>query len=73
MLEWWPPPDFVYFCGSGQRGLVEFMCSVFVASWHGVVKYHGPKPSRRPKQVLLHFLSFSDAIQHGLFVDPAEI
>jgi hypothetical protein len=23
----------------------------FVASWTGVVKYHGPRPSRRPKQV----------------------
>jgi hypothetical protein len=34
-----------------ERGLVEFMCSVFVASWTGVVKYHGPRPSRRAKQV----------------------
>jgi 1-acyl-sn-glycerol-3-phosphate acyltransferase len=34
-----------------ERGLVEFICSVFVASWTGVVKYHGPKPSRRAKQV----------------------
>jgi hypothetical protein len=38
-------------CGCLQRGLVEFMCSVFVASWTGVVKYHGPRPSRRAKQV----------------------
>lgn len=29
------------------------MCSFFVASWTGVVKYHGPKPSMRPKQVVL--------------------
>lgn len=36
-----------------ERGLVEFMCSVFVASWTGVVKYHGPRPSRRPKQVFV--------------------
>jgi hypothetical protein len=27
------------------------MCSIFVASWTGVIKYHGPKPSRRAKQV----------------------
>ncbi|EFJ07412.1 hypothetical protein SELMODRAFT_133604 [Selaginella moellendorffii] len=33
-----------------ERGLVEFICSVFVASWTGVVKYHGPRPSRRPRQ-----------------------
>jgi glycerol-3-phosphate O-acyltransferase 3/4 len=36
-----------------ERGLVEFMCSVFVASWTGVVKYHGPRPSRRAKQVFV--------------------
>ncbi|KAH7436031.1 hypothetical protein KP509_06G090200 [Ceratopteris richardii] len=36
-----------------ERGLVEFICSVFVASWTGVVKYHGPRPSRRPKQVFV--------------------
>ncbi|KAM5550916.1 hypothetical protein ABKV19_027320 [Rosa sericea] len=29
------------------------MCSFFVASWTGVVKYHGPKPSMRPKQVFV--------------------
>lgn len=34
-----------------QRGLVELICSFFVASWTGVVKYHGPRPSMRPKQV----------------------
>jgi len=33
-----------------KRGLVEFMCSVFVASWTGVIKYHGPRPSVRPRQ-----------------------
>lgn len=36
-----------------ERGLVEFMCSVFVASWTGVVKYHGPRPSRGRKQVFV--------------------
>lgn len=36
-----------------QRGLMELICSVFVASWTGVVKYHGPRPSMRPKQVFV--------------------
>lgn len=30
---------------------MELICSFFVASWTGVVKYHGPRPSMRPKQV----------------------
>ncbi|RVW96629.1 Glycerol-3-phosphate acyltransferase 9 [Vitis vinifera] len=37
----------------GVRCLVELICSFFVASWTGVVKYHGPRPSRRPKQVFV--------------------
>ncbi|BBM97108.1 glycerol-3-phosphate O-acyltransferase 3/4 [Marchantia polymorpha subsp. ruderalis] len=36
-----------------ERGLVEFICSVFVASWTGVVRYHGPRPSRRAKQIFV--------------------
>ncbi|RWR93457.1 Phospholipid/glycerol acyltransferase [Cinnamomum micranthum f. kanehirae] len=36
-----------------ERILVEFLCSVFVASWTGVIKYHGPRPSMRPKQVFV--------------------
>ncbi|XP_077253433.1 glycerol-3-phosphate acyltransferase 9-like [Tasmannia lanceolata] len=36
-----------------ERKLVELMCSVFVASWTGVVRYHGPQPSMRPKQVFV--------------------
>ncbi|XP_031391022.1 glycerol-3-phosphate acyltransferase 9-like [Punica granatum] len=36
-----------------ERGLVELMCSFFVASWTGVIKYHGPRPSMRPKQVFV--------------------
>ncbi|KAJ6802949.1 glycerol-3-phosphate acyltransferase 3-like isoform X1 [Iris pallida] len=36
-----------------QRKLVEMMCSIFVASWTGVVKYHGPRPSMRPQQVFV--------------------
>lgn len=34
-----------------ERILVELMCGVFVASWTGVVKYHGPRPSKRPNHV----------------------
>ena len=29
-----------------ERQLAVFMCSVFVASWTGVIKYHGPLPMR---------------------------
>ncbi|KAG0480857.1 hypothetical protein HPP92_011715 [Vanilla planifolia] len=36
-----------------ERKLVEMMCGVFVASWTGVVKYHGPRPSMRPQQVFV--------------------
>jgi len=36
-----------------ERVLVEFICSVFVASWTGVIKYHGPRPSVRPRQVFV--------------------
>uniref|UniRef100_A0A453BDM1 Phospholipid/glycerol acyltransferase domain-containing protein n=1 Tax=Aegilops tauschii subsp. strangulata TaxID=200361 RepID=A0A453BDM1_AEGTS len=36
-----------------ERKLVEMMCSVFVASWTGVIKYHGPRPSSRPYQVFV--------------------
>ncbi|CAM8945260.1 unnamed protein product [Rhodiola kirilowii] len=36
-----------------ERGLVELLCSFFVASWTGVVKYHGPQPSIRPNQVFV--------------------
>lgn len=36
-----------------ERGLVEFICSVFVCSWTGIIKYHGPRPSPRPKQVFV--------------------
>jgi len=42
-----------------QRCLVEMMCSFFVASWTGVVKYHGPRPSIRPKQVCLMHIGSS--------------
>jgi glycerol-3-phosphate O-acyltransferase 3/4 len=34
-----------------QRGLVKFMCQIFVASWTAVVRYHGPRPAPRPGHV----------------------
>jgi glycerol-3-phosphate O-acyltransferase 3/4 len=54
LYAWWLMYWHCYGCL--QRGLVEFMCSVFVASWTGVVKYHGPRPSRRAKQVPSSFI-----------------
>ncbi|KAI3824863.1 hypothetical protein L1987_06335 [Smallanthus sonchifolius] len=36
-----------------KRALVELICSFFVTSWTGVVKYHGPRPCARPKQVFV--------------------
>ncbi|OAE20071.1 hypothetical protein AXG93_2584s1550 [Marchantia polymorpha subsp. ruderalis] len=32
---------------------ILFPISVFVASWTGVVRYHGPRPSRRAKQIFV--------------------
>lgn len=41
-----------------QRCFAKLTSSLFVASWTGVIKYHGPQPSMRPKQVpwINHFL-----------------
>ena len=39
-----------------QRSLVELICCFFVASWTGVIKYHGPQPVMRPKQVIIFVL-----------------
>ncbi|KAH9622932.1 hypothetical protein KSS87_016615 [Heliosperma pusillum] len=36
-----------------ERSLVELLCSFFVASWTGVIKYHGPRPSMRSNQVFV--------------------
>ncbi|CAL5443221.1 unnamed protein product [Camellia sinensis] len=41
---------FTLFYFLNTRCLVELICSFLVASWTGVVKYHGPRPSMRPKQ-----------------------
>lgn len=34
-----------------ERWLVQFLCQMFVVSWTGVVKYHGPRPVARPGHV----------------------
>lgn len=59
-----PPVLITLWClFSFQRCLVELICSFFVASWTGVVKYHGPRPSMRPKQVLFNYkFPFLDVI-----------
>ncbi len=36
---------------SWERTLVQFQCRMFVASWTGVVRYHGPRPVNRPNNV----------------------
>ena len=36
-----------------QRQLAVFLCSVFVASWTGVIRYHGPLPSARRNQIFV--------------------
>lgn len=30
---------------------MQFQCQMFVASWTGVVRYHGPRPVNRPNHV----------------------
>jgi len=34
-----------------ERTLVQFQCQAFVASWTGVVRYHGPRPVARANHV----------------------
>ncbi|KAK9790569.1 hypothetical protein WJX73_010646 [Symbiochloris irregularis] len=34
-----------------ERRLVRFQCQIFVASWTGVIRYHGPRPVNRPNHV----------------------
>ena len=47
---------FLIFSPFLQRTLVEMMCSFFVASCTGVVKYRGPRPSMSPKQVCVIYV-----------------
>jgi len=34
-----------------ERKIIRYMCSVFVFSWTGVIKYHGAIPARKPNQI----------------------
>lgn len=34
-----------------ERALAQVMCQMFVASWTGVIRYHGPRPVNRPNHV----------------------
>lgn len=36
-----------------QLRLMQFYCSCFVASWSGVIRYHGPRPEKRPNQIFV--------------------
>ena len=36
-----------------QRAIIRQYASVWVASWNGVIKYHGIKPSRHPNQIVV--------------------
>ena len=36
-----------------QLKLLQFYCSVWVMSWTGVIRYHGPRPQKRPNQVFV--------------------
>jgi len=36
-----------------QLRIIQFYCSVWIASWNGVIKYHGPRPQKRPNQVFV--------------------
>jgi glycerol-3-phosphate O-acyltransferase 3/4 len=34
-----------------ERWLIQFLCQVFIISWTGVIKYHGPRPVPAPGRV----------------------
>ncbi|KAI8471890.1 MAG: acyltransferase-domain-containing protein [Monoraphidium minutum] len=34
-----------------EQRLIRFMCGGFVASWTGVIRFHGPRPTRGPGRV----------------------
>eukprot|EP01114_Cavostelium_apophysatum_P015852 TRINITY_DN4404_c0_g1_i1.p1 TRINITY_DN4404_c0_g1~~TRINITY_DN4404_c0_g1_i1.p1 ORF type:complete len:579 (+),score=100.79 TRINITY_DN4404_c0_g1_i1:116-1852(+) len=36
-----------------QQKLILYYCAVFIASWSGVIRYHGPRPQRRPNQIFV--------------------
>ena len=50
-MELFSPPSPSPLPRSLQVILVKWMCGVFTASFTGVVKYHGPRPVKRPHQV----------------------
>jgi glycerol-3-phosphate O-acyltransferase 3/4 len=36
-----------------QARIIQFYSQVFIASWSGVIRYHGVRPQRRPNQVFV--------------------
>ena len=45
-----------------ESSLIVFMCNVFVWSWTGVVRFHGPQPSRGAKVFVANHTSMIDFI-----------
>jgi len=54
-----------------QQRIIQLYCSVFIASWSGVIRYHGPRPQRRVNTVFVanHTTVFDVVIlmQHNCF------
>jgi len=36
-----------------QQRIIQLYCSIFIASWSGVIRYHGPRPQRRVNTVFV--------------------
>ena len=47
-----------------ERLLVQNQCWIFVASWTGVIRYHGPRPE--PVRSATFSACLSDMLQYGL-------
>jgi len=54
-----------------QQKIIQSYCSVFITSWSGVIRYHGPRPQRRVNSVFVsnHTTIFDVVIlmQHNCF------
>jgi glycerol-3-phosphate O-acyltransferase 3/4 len=54
-----------------QQKAIQLYCSIFVAAWSGVIRYHGPRPQMRVNSVFVanHTTVFDIVIlmQHNCF------